>query len=262
MADRARVAVLISGRGSNMAALIYAARADDCPYRDRAGHRRQARRPGPGPRRSRRRRRSNARLRRARPRPIRTRSRPRSKPRRDRHRRAGRLHARSCPPIRRRAGRAGSSTSTPRCCPRHRASAATKRCSPPARRSPAPPSISSPPRSMRARSSARSRSRSCPATRPRRSPTRVLIAEHQLYPRILAEFVARERDPGWIEAKVGELALALPETRFKTSHGSPGWRSAAPVERQVLRHPVDAPPRRGQRRRAGQMPAARTRWRN
>jgi phosphoribosylglycinamide formyltransferase-1 len=54
--------------------------------------------------------------------------------------------------------------------------------------------------------------------------TRVLIAEHQLYPRVLAEFVSRERDPAWIEARVGELALALPETRFKTSHGSPGWK--------------------------------------
>ena len=32
MAERARVAVLISGRGSNMAALIYASRADDCPF--------------------------------------------------------------------------------------------------------------------------------------------------------------------------------------------------------------------------------------
>src|SRR5215210_4609949 len=32
MAERSRIAVLISGRGSNMAALIYAARADDCPY--------------------------------------------------------------------------------------------------------------------------------------------------------------------------------------------------------------------------------------
>ena len=30
--DKARVAVLISGRGSNMAALLYAAKADDCPY--------------------------------------------------------------------------------------------------------------------------------------------------------------------------------------------------------------------------------------
>lgn len=32
MAERARVAVLISGRGSNMAALLYAARLADCPY--------------------------------------------------------------------------------------------------------------------------------------------------------------------------------------------------------------------------------------
>jgi phosphoribosylglycinamide formyltransferase 1 len=53
---------------------------------------------------------------------------------------------------------------------------------------------------------------------------RVLIAEHQLYPRILGQFVARERDPEWIVAKIGELSLALPETRFKTSHGAPGWK--------------------------------------
>ena len=32
MADRAKVAVLISGRGSNMAALLYAAKHPDCPY--------------------------------------------------------------------------------------------------------------------------------------------------------------------------------------------------------------------------------------
>ena len=32
MAERARVAVLISGRGTNMAALIYAARATGCPF--------------------------------------------------------------------------------------------------------------------------------------------------------------------------------------------------------------------------------------
>ena len=53
---------------------------------------------------------------------------------------------------------------------------------------------------------------------------RVLIAEHQLYPRTLAAYVSRELDPAWIEQKVGELALELPETRSKTSHGSPGWR--------------------------------------
>ena len=54
--------------------------------------------------------------------------------------------------------------------------------------------------------------------------TRVLIAEHQLYPRILATFVSRERDPDWIREKVGSLALALSQTRFKTSHGAPAWR--------------------------------------
>ncbi len=32
MPDKTRVGVLISGRGSNMAALLYASRADDCPY--------------------------------------------------------------------------------------------------------------------------------------------------------------------------------------------------------------------------------------
>ena len=54
--------------------------------------------------------------------------------------------------------------------------------------------------------------------------TRVLIAEHQFYPRVLAQFVARERDPEWIRGRVEELALALPETHAKTSHGAPGWR--------------------------------------
>ena len=32
MAERARVAILISGRGSNMAALLYAAKREECPY--------------------------------------------------------------------------------------------------------------------------------------------------------------------------------------------------------------------------------------
>jgi phosphoribosylglycinamide formyltransferase-1 len=53
---------------------------------------------------------------------------------------------------------------------------------------------------------------------------RVRIAEHQLFPSVLARFVARERDPAWIAAKVGALALALPRTAFKTSHGAPAWR--------------------------------------
>ncbi|HXG99438.1 MAG TPA: phosphoribosylglycinamide formyltransferase [Sphingomicrobium sp.] len=53
---------------------------------------------------------------------------------------------------------------------------------------------------------------------------RVLIAEHQLYPHALAAFVARENDPDWIRRRLDALALALPETRAKSSHGSPGWK--------------------------------------
>ncbi|MGH6706557.1 MAG: phosphoribosylglycinamide formyltransferase [Sphingomicrobium sp.] len=57
---------------------------------------------------------------------------------------------------------------------------------------------------------------------------RVLIAEHQLYPRVIGQFLGRTRDFDWITNQVGELALALPETRFKTSHGSPGWKVGSP----------------------------------
>lgn len=52
---------------------------------------------------------------------------------------------------------------------------------------------------------------------------RVLIAEHQLYPRILARYAARPFDAGWIEEQVDAVASRLPEVLRKTSHGSPGW---------------------------------------
>ncbi|NNC72129.1 MAG: phosphoribosylglycinamide formyltransferase, partial [Sphingomonadaceae bacterium] len=55
---------------------------------------------------------------------------------------------------------------------------------------------------------------------------RILFAEHQLFPRILADYVSRESDPDWIVAKVGELAMELPEVAAKSSHGAPGWRVA------------------------------------
>ena len=63
-----------------------------------------------------------------------------------------------------------------------------------------------------------------PGDTPESLAERVLIAEHQLYPRVLAAYVSREQSVEWITAKVGELALALPETHARTSHGSPGWR--------------------------------------
>ena len=63
-----------------------------------------------------------------------------------------------------------------------------------------------------------------PADTPETLAERVLIAEHQLYPSILAQYLGRTRDFDWISGKVGELALILPETSFQTSHGSPGWK--------------------------------------
>lgn len=52
---------------------------------------------------------------------------------------------------------------------------------------------------------------------------RVLIAEHQLYPRVLADYVSRPFDAAWIEARVDALASGFAEVVRKTSHGSPGW---------------------------------------
>jgi phosphoribosylglycinamide formyltransferase-1 len=57
---------------------------------------------------------------------------------------------------------------------------------------------------------------------------RVLIAEHQLYPRIVSQYLGRARDFDWITGRVGELALAMPATHFQTSHGSPGWKVGTP----------------------------------
>ncbi len=53
---------------------------------------------------------------------------------------------------------------------------------------------------------------------------RVLLAEHQLYPRVLAAYVSRGNDPAHLLARLRDLALALPETHERESHGSPGFR--------------------------------------
>lgn len=50
---------------------------------------------------------------------------------------------------------------------------------------------------------------------------RVQFAEHQLYPATLAAFVTRERSPDYLRGRVRELALALPEADEVTSHGMP-----------------------------------------
>jgi len=50
---------------------------------------------------------------------------------------------------------------------------------------------------------------------------RVLIAEHQLYPRTLAAFVTRATDPEHLMAQVRKLALALAQADEILSHGMP-----------------------------------------
>jgi len=53
---------------------------------------------------------------------------------------------------------------------------------------------------------------------------RVRLAEHQLFPRAVAEYVSRWRDPAALLARLRALALALPETDERESHSSPGFR--------------------------------------
>lgn len=62
-----------------------------------------------------------------------------------------------------------------------------------------------------------------PGDTPETLAARILIAEHQLYPRVLAEFVGRETNRDWLLDQVRERALALPRAAEKTSHGSPGF---------------------------------------
>lgn len=50
---------------------------------------------------------------------------------------------------------------------------------------------------------------------------RVRFAEHQLYPATLAAFVTRERSPDYLRGRVRELAMALPEADEVVSHGMP-----------------------------------------
>lgn len=63
-----------------------------------------------------------------------------------------------------------------------------------------------------------------PGDTPESLAERVKLAEHQLYPRAVADYVSRWRDPVALLARVRTLALALPETDERESHGSPGFR--------------------------------------
>ena len=50
---------------------------------------------------------------------------------------------------------------------------------------------------------------------------RVKLAEHQLYPRVLAEYVSRDTDPEWLVQQVRKRAIKQPEADEVISHGMP-----------------------------------------
>jgi phosphoribosylglycinamide formyltransferase 1 len=60
-----------------------------------------------------------------------------------------------------------------------------------------------------------------PGDTPESLAAHVLIAEHQLYPRTLAAFVSRESDPQWLVARVRERAMMQAEAEETLSHGMP-----------------------------------------
>ena len=53
---------------------------------------------------------------------------------------------------------------------------------------------------------------------------RVKLAEHQLYPRAVADYASRWRNPSWLLEQLRNRALALPETSEQESFGSAGFR--------------------------------------
>ena len=62
-----------------------------------------------------------------------------------------------------------------------------------------------------------------PGDTPATLAERVHHAEHQLYPHVLAALVSAQTSPDTVLARVRALALMLPEAEEKLSHGAPGF---------------------------------------
>lgn len=63
-----------------------------------------------------------------------------------------------------------------------------------------------------------------PGDTPSSLAERVKLAEHQLYPRAVADYVSRWRNPAWLLDQLRARALALPEACEQESFGSAGFR--------------------------------------
>ncbi len=53
---------------------------------------------------------------------------------------------------------------------------------------------------------------------------RIIYAEHQLYPATIAAYMTREQNPDWILGQIRKRTLALEETLERPSFGAPAWR--------------------------------------
>ncbi|MBV7266579.1 phosphoribosylglycinamide formyltransferase [Erythrobacter ani] len=65
---------------------------------------------------------------------------------------------------------------------------------------------------------------------------RVKYAEHQLFPRAVTDYVSRPYDARYVYERVRDIALALPETHARDSHGSPGFRVGAEKSGKFFAH--------------------------
>ncbi len=65
---------------------------------------------------------------------------------------------------------------------------------------------------------------------------RVKLAEHQLYPRAVADYLSRDYDADYLLDRVRNLALALPETSERESHGAPGFRVGSEKSGKFFAH--------------------------
>lgn len=75
-----------------------------------------------------------------------------------------------------------------------------------------------------------------PNDTPETLAARIRFAEHQLYPKVLADYVSRPLSADWLLEKVRGLALALPETHERPSHGAPGWRVGSEKSGKYFAH--------------------------
>ncbi|MXO57548.1 phosphoribosylglycinamide formyltransferase [Altererythrobacter gangjinensis] len=64
-----------------------------------------------------------------------------------------------------------------------------------------------------------------PDDTPKTLSDRIRIAEHQLFPHVVNAYVSRGYSADWLFDRVRTLAVALPEVEERESHGSPGWRT-------------------------------------